>query len=793
MTSGAARPLIGAEVSHYRVLSEIGRGAMGVVYEAEDTRLGRKVALKSLTDSGGDPQAVRRFEREARTASALNHPHICTIHDIGEFDGVPFIVMERLEGQSLKSRMNGQPFAVPELLEIGTQIASALEAAHGKGIVHRDIKPANVFLCSDGAVKLVDFGIAKMVARETALAATVIGEAPITSTDVTTGRVNAASELTTAGALVGTLAYMSPEQVSGNDVDARTDVFAFGVMLYEMAVGRRPFAGATQADLITAVLHAAPSPPSAANAAVPPDLDRLIVRCLEKAAAKRYESGHQLHDALVAMRRHLETAATATAAPSPVASAVTKAKRKAGIDSIAVLPFENRSDDPDADFVSEGIGDSLINSLSELRKPRVVARSLVSRYKGRTSDPLAIGTALGVRAVLTGYAARRGQALVVGAELVDVGDGTQLWGQMYQRTMTDVMQIIGELPKEICEALRLRLTRDEKRRVTKSQTASPRAYELYLRGRFHWNQRTAEGLHAALAYFAQAIEVDPAFAVAHAGIADCYTALCFYDAAAPTAVCPKAKAAVGRALALDPTLAEAHASAGMLLAIWDFEWAESRVALERALELKPGYASAHHWHACGHSALGRDALAAESIARALELEPLSLAINVDAALIAYRAGHLDVAMARGAEMAQFGPGFARAAHHIRGRCALQERDDNRAMAEFGSALGLAPSSLSDQAFLGLVQGRSGRQSEARATLSHLASLAERQFVSAFYQALVHIGLGETGLALERLGAACDERYPQIVYIGCDPIFDPFRSDSRFAGLLSRVGLNPQSA
>src|SRR5271168_154262 len=778
-----AEPMIGKEVSHYRVLAEIGKGAMGIVYEAEDTRLGRKVALKFLTEVSGDPHALERFQREARAASALNHPHICTIYDIGEFEGAPFIVMERLEGQPLKTFMGKKPVPIPELLNLALQIASALEATHAKGIVHRDIKPANIFVTSGGSAKMVHFGLAKIVeAGQANLEQTVVGDA-----EPEPEPPAADDPVTLTGTMVGTIAYMSPEQVLGREVDARTDIFSFGVLLYEMAAGYRPFLGPGSRDLTDEILHATPRAPSRVNAALPAGLERVIERCLEKDPALRYPSGRELLADLNALQQPAEPAAAGAKSRTKRSSRVRR--RKVRVDSIAVLPFENRSVQGDTEYLSDGVAESIINSLSRLRRLRVMARSSVSRYKGRGVNPVTAGAELQVQAVLTGYVTQQGDTLAIAAELVDVADGSQLWGKTYNCKRTELLDVLEEAPREICERLNLELTGEEKQHVAKRQTENSQAYELYLKGRYHWNQRTVEGIYIALDYFQQAIEKDPKYALAYTGLSDCYALLCFYDVAAPIAVFPKAKWAAAKAIELDPSLAEAHASAGMLWAIWDFDWAESEKELKRAIELRPGYASAHHWYATCLSALGRTAAAAEEIRCALSLEPLSPGINVDAALVSFRGRRYDEAMLHCREMLQYGPGFGRPVHHLLGRCHIQKQAYGEAIAEFRKALEMSPTSLGDLAYLGLSHGLASQPTEARGILAQLAELRERQYVSLFYSALVHLGLGETDSVFDCLRKACDDRYPQVAYLRTDPVFDPLRSDSRFVDLLQRIGMD----
>lgn len=804
MAQEQAKVEIGQSIGPYMIVSHLGAGGMGEVYLAEDSRLGRRVALKLLPDYfTADQERVRRFKQEARAASALSHPNVATIYEIGEAEETMYMAMEYVEGQTLEAKINGQPLETGELLDIAVQVADAIEEAHAKGIMHRDIKPGNIMVSVRGRAKVLDFGLAKMTGpEEQALRSDVSAQAK-----------------TEPGRVMGTVAYMSPEQALGREVDHRTDIFSLGVVMYEMATGQRPFTGSTTGEMLDQIIHAEPEPIVRFNANAPTELERIIRKCLEKDRERRYRSARELLIDLKNLRQALESGGMAVAAAGKVdwrrllrsrrALALAAAAALAivvlmyallfrsavappqpSINSLAVLPFKPLVAESRDEALELGMADALITRLSHLRQIHVLPTSSVRKYAALEQDPLAAGRELKVDSVLDGSLQRVGDRIRVTVQLVRVKDGSALWAETFDEKFSDIFAIEDSISRRVVTGLMLTLTGEEKKQLTKRYTENTEAHQLYLKGRYYWNKRTEEGLKKGIEYFNQAIEKDPGYALAYAGLADCYWLMGSGAAwLSPLVGASKGKAAALKALQIDETVAEAHTSLAAITLFYDWDWSGAEQQFKRAIELNPRYATAHHWYAFYLTLMGRPDEGIAEIKRAQELDPLSLIISTDFGFLLYFARRYDEAMEQLRNVIEMDPHFTTA--HVRlGQVYEQKAMYEEAVAEFQKAVTLSPEGsylyLARTYVLARTYALLGNRDEAVRILHEATKLSKKRHISPYAIALIYAGLGEKDRAFAWLERAYAERSNWLVGLKVDPRVDNLRSDPRFAELLRRM-------
>ena len=785
----------GSTVGPYEIRERVGVGGMGEVYRAIDSRLNRTVAIKVIpAAAAGDPARRERFRREARTISSLNHPHICTIYDVGQHDGVDYLVMEYLEGETLAARLDrcrDHPLPLKEALRYAIEIADALDQAHRHGVVHRDVKPANIMLTAGGA-KLLDFGLAKPCLTGVASAAS--GDlSPLTDDPVS---------LTSEGTLVGTLAYMAPEQLEGREADPASDLFAFGAVLFEMIAGRPAFEGENGARIIAAILERTPPAPSELRGDVPPALDRVIARCLEKKPDERWQTAHDLLSELQWIAQPTPPAAAifarrgtrprarlwfAVAALALVGAVpVVWIARPTPIDAIAILPLVNISGDPQLEYLSDGIAESLINALSQVPHVKVMSSASVARYKGRPIDARAIAGELNVQAVLVGKVGEHGETLSISVEMIDGRDNHQIWGQQYSRPLAGIFAIQDEISKEISDKLRITLTGDAEARVAKRFTQSTEAYELYLKGRYYWNKRMPQDLMRSLEYFKQAINADPQYALAYAGLADAYNVLgsVGYDVLPPSDAIPKAKAAAVQALRLDDQLAEAHAAMGFVLR-FEFDRTGAEREHQRSVALNPNYATGRQWLASHLWTQRRFDEALAQLEQAQALDPQSALISLNMGRHFYFARDYDRAIERFQKTLQLDPRTF-IAGQLLAMAYVQKGMLDAALTELRQSPAPPGPFLS---VFGYVSALKGDRTSAQRVIADMEALSKHRYIPRYAFATVYIGLGMRDEAFAQLRRGCLEHSAYLDYLNVEPHLDPLRTDPRFADLLRCVGLS----
>jgi TolB-like protein/Flp pilus assembly protein TadD len=797
----------GARLGSYEILSALGSGGMGEVYRARDTKLDREVAIKVLpAEFSRDSDRLRRFEHEARAAAALNHPNIVTIFSVEEADGMRFLTMELVDGKSLAGLIPKRGMELDRLLGIAIPLTDAISAAHHAGITHRDLKPANVMIASDGRVKVLDFGLAKRT--------------PVSPLDV--ARLSAVPTMTeiAEGRIVGTVAYMSPEQAQGTAVDQRSDIFSLGIILYEMATGERPFTGSTSISILSSIVKDTPRLATEVKPDLPRELSRIIRRCLMKDPEYRFQTAKDLRNDLIELKQERDSAVSQIAVNgrAPRAGVGRAAREQAlrivavraigvlvvavlvarmwfgrgspasgAIDSLAVLPFVNVGGDPNTEYLSDGITENLINGFSQLPKLRVVPRARVFHYKGRESEPEKVGRELNVLAVLTGRIVQHGDDLIIQVDLVDVPNDSQLWGRQYTTRFSEIITLQDQIATAVAEKLGLSPTREEQKRLTKRYTKNAEAHQLYLRGRYLWNRRTADTVRHAAQYFQQAIERDPGYALAWAGLADCYGVYAIYSIQSNKDSIPRAKEAAAKALELDETLAEAHASLGYAEG-YEWDWSGAEREFQRAIALDPSYPTAHHWRATNYlEPMGRLEEAYAEFERAQELDPLSLVISATMARNLMFARHYDRAAQQLSKTLEINSSFA-LAHWNVGLIDEQTGNIEHAIAEFKEWQRLSGDDPAATGALGHAYAVSGRRSEARRSLARLQELSQTRYVAPYDVAVVYIGLGDIDSAMEWLRKAYDDHSAWLIWLKLDRRFESIRNDARYRELLHGMNI-----
>jgi len=781
--------MLGKTLSRYTIVEQIGSGGMGTVYRAQDTRLKRDVAVKVLPVGVlADDIARHRFRKEALALSQLNHPNVATVHDFDTQDGVDFLVMEYIEGTTLSTMIAAGPLSERDLLQFGQQAAQGLAAAHERSIVHRDLKPANLRITPDRRVKILDFGLAELFHPG--------GDLGVTAT---------ATSASTSGP-PGTLPYMAPEQLREEKVDHRTDVYAIGAVLYEMATGQRPFPETRGPRLIDAILHNQPTRPCSLNRRLSAGLETVILKCLDKEPDRRYQSARELSVDLnrlatgagVPQARHLARRAALAAVAVALLLLIALGLDVGGIrsrifgsatpriNSIAVLPLQNLSGDPNQDYFADGVTETLIGEFTRIRALRVISRWSVMQYKDSRKPLREVAKELGVDAVILGSVLRTGDRVRISVQFNFAARDTNLWAKNYEVAASDILALQNDVVQNIVREVQVTLTPEEQAHLARTRTVNPQALEAYLLGRFYWNKRTPDGLRRSLEEFRRAAQTDPQYAPAYAGLADAYSLMMAYNLQPAREVLPKAEEAARKALALDESLAEARISLANLL-YNQARLSEAETEFKRGIELNPGYATAHHWYALYLAAQGRTEEALGEIRRAQELDPLSLIINANSAWCLYLGHRFDEAIAQAQKTIGLDASFSVPHGYLAQALAGKGRFDE-AIAEMQKAVELSSGNISYRAELASIYGLAGRPAEARGVLNEVLDRAKNNYVSPYDLAVIYTGLGDRDNAFRYLDAAFAERNVRLLNLRVHPLFDSLRNDIRFRNLLRRLNL-----
>jgi eukaryotic-like serine/threonine-protein kinase len=815
--------LLSQTISHYRIVHRLGTSLIGEVYLAEDTHLGRTVAL-TLLPEWYDAERMQRVTRECRAISALNHPNIRTIYDVGNHRSQYFIVTEYVDGPTMRDHLSYTRLKIEEVIDVALQILAGLAAAHSAGVLHRDLRPDNIVLRRDGFVKILDFGLAKLVEHDAMMVALVEtkaitedlndeklkterGETPSDddSSDPyktqplaipVTFKLNlAALEKVGAGATglwwsPGTIGYLSPEQIRDEPIDERSDIFSLGVVLYEMCAGRLPFEGSKAGDVLSSILEDDPAPIRLFMREVPDELESIIGKALAKKREERYQNARELLNDLKHLKQRMEFEAVRQRYSNPDRQRINSGPASAGgqseaVDSIAVLPLSNSGNDRDVEYLCDGITESIINTLSRLPGLRVMARSTVFRYKGRDVYPQDVGRELGVRAVFIGRLQQRGENIVIKTELVDASDGSLLLAEQYQSKSGDIFELEADIAKQISDHLRIKITGEQQR--PKHDTDDPQAYDLYLKGRFFWNQRSPEAMKKGIEYFVQAVKKDPTYAKAYSGLADCYMLLSWYNVP-PREFVPKARMSVTKALKIDDQLPEAHTSLGFIALWYDWDFYEAEQEFLWAIQLNPNYPTARHWYSYCLFVLERYDEALASIQNALELDPLSLIIITDIGEQFYRQRRYGEALEQFQKSLEMDSEFGMANYWMQ-RTLLEVGRVPETIAALEESR-TEESEYGNIALLAIAYARAGRNEEAQRIFRDLQEASDTRYVPPYHLAMIAANLGEVERAFSCLDKAYQERSGWLPWLKQDPLADSLRGDTRFGDLLERVGLKP---
>ena len=788
--------MIGQTLGHYRILEKVGSGGMGIVYRARDEQLERDVALKVLPSGTiGNETSRRHFRNEALALAKLSHPNIETIYEFASQDGTDFLVMEYIPGKTLGDKLASGPLPEKDVIQLGMQIVAALEEAHDRGIVHRDLKPSNIAITARGQAKVLDFGLAKLLPQ---------------------GSDPTQDSLSESQAGAGTLPYMPPEQLEGKSVDARADIYTIGAIFYEMATACRAFGESIPSKLIDSVLHRPPVPPRARNSRISPELEHVVLKCLDKDPARRYQSAKEL---LVDLQRLSEgSSVLPIPAPRPpvrvrtlsaikyagvfvlaLATSLTALNfrgwgdrllghpRPPQIHSLAVLPLANLSGDPAQEYFADGMTDALVTDLGKISALRVISRTSVMQYKGGRKPLPDIAKELSLDAVVEGSVLRSEGRVQITARLIQAKTDTTLWSQSYERDIKDAVELQSEVAQAIADEIRVKVTPEEQARISATHAVSPEAFDAYLKGRHYWEQRTEESLTKSLECFREAIDRDPTYAKAYAGLADSYATLGNNRFLPPSESFPKAKAAALKSLEIDEGLAEAHASLAFSLWNYDLDWKAVEREYKRAIELNPGYPTAYHWYAGYLSGMGRHAEAIVAIKKARDLDPLSPRINANVGFILYFARDYDHAIEELQKVLELNPSNP-APYFYLGMARLQKGEYHDAIAALERSKQLSDGAPETVLELAYAQAIAGNRSEAREMLSGLMREPNPGYIPALWVARTYAALEEREKAFAWLQKAYAERSPQLPFLKVDPRLDTLRSDQRFQDLLRLMKL-----